>query len=97
LQNTACTLLQSLLESNDFTASEQPDWNLFWVNTSDRPQFFQNLNEFQKINHFPLSTEITRKDRLCHNYVRQQQKYGRDNFDFIPDTYCLPKEQFEFK
>jgi len=42
-----------------------------------------------------MSYEITRKDRLCFNYVKAQEKYGRD-YDFIPDTYILPTEYNEF-
>ena len=39
-----------------------------------------------------MSYEITRKDRLCFNFVKMQEKFGVDNFDFMPDTYILPNE-----
>ena len=31
---------------------------------------YEGLNEYQRLNHFPNSYEITRKDRLCFNYVK---------------------------
>lgn len=29
---------------------------------------------------------------MCFNYVKMQEKFGRDAFDFVPDTYILPNE-----
>jgi tubulin polyglutamylase TTLL5 len=43
-----------------------------------------------------MSYEITRKDRLCFNFVKAQEKYGVKDYDFIPDTYILPNEYNEF-
>jgi hypothetical protein len=48
------------------------------------------------VNHFPGSTEITRKDRLCYNTVRMQEKFGKHLFDIVPDTYVLPDEFSDF-
>jgi tubulin polyglutamylase TTLL5 len=41
-----------------------------WLGTAAKPYLFQGINEFQKVNHFPCSSEITRKDRLCENLVK---------------------------
>ena len=57
---------------------------------------YDNLNENQKINHFINSTELTRKDRLCFNVGKMQIKFGRNHFDFLPETYILPDEFSEF-
>lgn len=43
-----------------------------------------------------MSYEITRKDRLCFNVVRMQERFGKQHFDFVPDTYILPDEFGEF-
>jgi len=43
------------------------------------------------------ASELTRKDRLCYNVGRMQLKYGRDHFDFLPETYILPDEYSEFQ
>ena len=51
---------------------------------------FDDGHECQ-VNHFPRSTEITRKDRLYHNVHRMQRLKGFKNFNFVPRTYILPK------
>lgn len=96
INNGPAYLLNSILEKNEFSYTEGQEWNLLWTNSSDKPQIYQNLNEYQRINHFPCSFEITRKDRLWFNYVKARNKFGNKDYDFIPETYILPKEMSEF-
>ena len=96
LLHTSTNLISQILEANKYTLTEGNDWNIYWTSTSDKQTLYQGLNEFQRINHFPNSFEITRKDRLCANYVKAQQKFGTEEFDFIPDTYIIPLETTEF-
>ena len=53
---------------------------------------YQSMKRFQKINHFPRTSEITRKDQLCRNVQRMQEMHGARNFDFIPESFVLPQE-----
>ena len=53
---------------------------------------YEEMNEYQKINHFPNSFELTRKDKMCENIVKLQKKFSQDEFGFIPETYILPEE-----
>ena len=62
------------------------------MNTSLNSYVYEGLNEHQKINHFPCSYEITRKDNLWNNIVDMQEKYGYAAFNIIPDTYVMPDE-----
>ena len=48
--------------------------------------------EKTKVNHFPKSLEITRKDNLCKNIQKMQQLHGVRNFNFIPKTFVLPRD-----
>ena len=89
-------LLRSIFECNGFGNTESHEWNILWSSSSCKSYLYEGLNEYQKINHFPQSYEITRKDRLCYNMVRMQEKFGKGNFDFIPDTYILPDEFGDF-
>ena len=57
---------------------------------------YENLNENQKINHFVNACELTRKDRLCFNVGKMQMKFGKNHFDFLPETFILPDEFSEF-
>eukprot|EP00347_Sterkiella_histriomuscorum_P019885 403339939 len=82
-------LIKSTLEYNDFQFTEHNNFSVCWLgninNQLNKFQFFENLQEYQKINHFPMSTELTRKDRLAAN------------IHIIPETYILPDQLSEFK
>ncbi|VEL36193.1 unnamed protein product [Protopolystoma xenopodis] len=43
-----------------------------------------------QVNHLPCSFQLGRKDRLWKNLLKMQQVYGKKDFDFIPQTFCLP-------
>ena len=63
-------IVRSVLEANTFSGTESHEWNLCWSTSSCKSYMYEGLNEHQRINHFPQSYEITRKDRLCYNYVK---------------------------
>lgn len=63
-------LVRSLCEANGFSYTESHEWNLLWASSSCKAYIYEGLNEFQRLNHFPQSYEITRKDRLCFNYMK---------------------------
>ena len=77
--------------------TEGHSWNVLWTNCYSQAYMYEGLNEFQKINHFPSISEITRKDKLCDNVVNMQIKYSIDEFNFIPETFILPDEFDEFQ
>jgi hypothetical protein len=89
-------MIRSVLEANGFSHTDGHDWNLLWTCSSWKPYLYDNLNNFQKINHFPQSSELTRKDCLCANVVKMQEKF-KQNFDIIPETYILPDEFTDFE
>ena len=90
-------LIRAVLENNGFLQTESNhDWNILWTCQSLKLNQYEGLSENQKINHFPQSFELTRKDRLCFNVVQMQEKYGKDEFNIIPDTYILPDEFADF-
>nr|XP_039267179.1 tubulin polyglutamylase TTLL4-like [Styela clava] len=51
---------------------------------------FRSLRQYQKVNHFPGSFQVGRKDRLWRNLSRMQAKFGKKEFGFIPHSYVLP-------
>ena len=53
---------------------------------------FKDLSETQKINHFPGTFNIGRKDRLWKNYYKLRVKFGKSEFSFLPRTFCMPAE-----
>lgn len=63
---------------------------LIWSSSSVKSNIYSNLGRFQKINHFPRSYEITRKDCLYERYSRMQALYGGKSFNFMPASYNCP-------
>ena len=72
-------------------------WNLLW--TWSKPQIdFHSLIYFQKVNHFPLNKNLSRKDMLKKNIEKIKRLGNRMSslFDIIPETYLLPGESDQF-
>jgi tubulin polyglutamylase TTLL4 len=57
-----------------------------------KSDLFKELHEGQKINHLPGTFNIGRKDRLWKNYHKLRLKFGKDEFSFLPRTFCLPSD-----
>ncbi|KAH9524644.1 Tubulin polyglutamylase ttll4 [Bulinus truncatus] len=57
-----------------------------------KAQCFRQLKNFQKLNHFPGSFNIGRKDRLWRNLSRMQAHFGKKEFSFFPQTFILPSD-----
>ncbi|CAI2370039.1 unnamed protein product [Moneuplotes crassus] len=90
--NCDSKMVRRMLEFNDFTEIDGHDWNLLWMNSSTAKKIWSKLNPYQKINHFPSSYQITRKDNLSRNIKRMQEEYSYEEFNIIPETYILPDE-----
>ncbi|XP_017779689.1 PREDICTED: tubulin polyglutamylase TTLL5 isoform X2 [Nicrophorus vespilloides] len=90
-------LLAKLLECHGITeaASNSNDFNLLWTGAHPKPGVLRSLAPHQRVNHFPRSYELTRKDRLYKNIERMQHAKGYKHFDFIPQTFLMPSEYKE--
>ena len=75
-------------------------WNLLW--TWSKPRInYASLLVWQKVNHFPRSRELTRKDLLKRNINRMEQlcagsKRHKNAFQIMPRTFVLPHEYNKF-
>ena len=67
------------------------DWIATWGKNM-KPDHFLKMREDQKVNHFPGSFLVGRKDKLWKNYRRMRKKYGEEEFNFLPRTFCLPED-----
>lgn len=74
------------LEDNGFREmyNERTEPSLVWTCGSANSSTYTVLGRFQKINHFPNSFEMTRKDSLYRNILRMQKTYGIKQYNFIP-------------
>ena len=53
---------------------------------------YEGLTRYQKVNHFPFSYYITRKDLMYRAVSRMKEIHGAKHFGFVPKTYILPQE-----
>lgn len=96
--SSECKIVRNIFNYHGFheVHPNSSDFNLIWTGGHLKPFTLRSLTEFQKVNHFPRSYEITRKDRLFKNIQRMQQIKGVKHFDFIPQSYILPSEYQDF-
>ncbi|XP_069008195.1 tubulin polyglutamylase TTLL5 isoform X1 [Embiotoca jacksoni] len=95
---TESRLVRGILTNHGFQEvhPNSNDFNLMWTGSHLKPYILRSLQDFQKVNHFPRSYELTRKDRLYKNIQRMQQTHGFKNFHIVPQTFVLPSEYQEF-
>ncbi|XP_045502487.1 uncharacterized protein LOC123699558 isoform X2 [Colias croceus] len=97
LVNTETKLLHRLLQAHGLqeACSESKDFNLLWAGLHPKPDVLRSLSPYQRVNHFPRSYELTRKDKLFKNIEKMQYFRGLKHFDFIPTTFLMPGEYKE--
>ncbi|KAF5270599.1 hypothetical protein FQA39_LY01337 [Lamprigera yunnana] len=85
LTNSGFRLVRSEL------SEDSNEWMGTWGKHMKSPMF-KTLKEMQKLNHFPGTFQIGRKDRLWRNLQKLMQHYGNKEFGFMPQTYVLPQD-----
>ncbi|XP_031625229.1 tubulin polyglutamylase ttll-4 isoform X2 [Contarinia nasturtii] len=91
--NTETKLLKRILSSHGLReAKEYQKFNLLWTGLHMKPDILRSLLPYQRVNHFPRSYELTRKDRLYKNIEKMQQLRGMKHFDIVPISFMLPLE-----
>jgi tubulin polyglutamylase TTLL5 len=89
-------IVRSILEVCNFSYTDSHDWNILWLGCAPQLYLYEGLNEHQRINHFPNSFEISRKDRMGVHLTAMQVKFGKEEYGFFPDTYIIPDDYSEF-
>ncbi|KAI1237708.1 Tubulin polyglutamylase TTLL5, partial [Lamprotornis superbus] len=95
---TDSRLVRSILTAHGFheVHPNSNDYNLMWTGSHLKPCLLRSLTDVQKVNHFPRSYELTRKDRLYKNVCRMQLAHGFKTFHILPQTFILPTEYQDF-
>ena len=98
---TANTMKAIVLRSGyRLIARDQPNqnkkpfnnWNAIWARHLKIAEFNQ-IGFSQRVNHFPGSFHLGRKDRLWMNLKVKSDKFGEETFiDFHPISFLLPRE-----
>ncbi|XP_059930655.1 tubulin polyglutamylase TTLL4 isoform X4 [Gadus macrocephalus] len=67
------------------------DWLGCWGHHMKSP-LFKTIEAHQKLNHFPGSFQIGRKDRLWRNLSKMRARFGKQEFSFFPRSFILPQD-----
>jgi len=72
------------------------DCDLYWMDTGVTAEVVSKLKPYQKINHFPNTSCITRKNQLAKNLTRMRKVFKKE-YNFFPQTWILPGDWNELK
>ncbi|XP_073701694.1 tubulin monoglutamylase TTLL4 isoform X1 [Garra rufa] len=85
-------VVKNTISRSHFIATKKShDWLGCWGHHMKSPGF-KAIREFQKLNHFPGSFQIGRKDRLWRNLSKMQARFGKREFGFFPRSFILPQD-----
>ncbi|NXU49422.1 TTLL4 polyglutamylase, partial [Turnix velox] len=82
---------QTVGRSHFRVSKKSNDWLGCWGHHMKSPSF-KTIKEHQKLNHFPGSFQIGRKDRLWRNLLKMQARCGKREFNFFPQSFILPQD-----
>lgn len=69
---------------------------LFWYDVAPTVDVLAALKDYQRVNHFPETSEITRKDGLARN-LNLMQKHFPGEYNFYPRSWILPAQDSAFR
>jgi tubulin polyglutamylase TTLL6/13 len=96
--NTVYPVVKSVLK-NAFkcrlTLEDEADCDLFWWDLGVPADKLARMKPYQKINHFPGMSEVTRKNLLGRNLNRMRSRFPAD-YSFYPKTWMLPGDWTDF-
>lgn len=79
------------MKQNGFELLEKGnDFNLLWTGYTQVEDLLP-LNRYQKVNHYPNSIHLGRKDLLWKNIARMKLKFPND-FNLAPHSWVLPDD-----
>eukprot|EP00164_Ancoracysta_twista_P003704 GFYU01004969.1.p1 GENE.GFYU01004969.1~~GFYU01004969.1.p1 ORF type:complete len:628 (-),score=83.50 GFYU01004969.1:675-2558(-) len=92
-------VVRRALDNNGWLALDEiggdVDWNICWKSGRFKPSDYAKSGKHQRLNHFPKTNSITKKDSLLRNLRKMKGIYG-NIFNFFPLTFVLPHEYTKF-
>lgn len=86
-------IVQTLFEQRNWRVVKSDEENmncdLLFTWMADDFELFSKLRPYQKINHFPGIICLAKKSYLAQHLRKMKSKFPL-NYDFFPDTFCLP-------
>ncbi|KAK6171226.1 hypothetical protein SNE40_019461 [Patella caerulea] len=80
----------------DEDTHDESEWNVWWRSSRFRTSDYDNVMSWQRLNHYPKSTTITRKDGLARNLKRMKGVYGSSVYNFCPLSFNVPNDYTKF-
>ncbi|OWF50223.1 tubulin polyglutamylase TTLL2 [Mizuhopecten yessoensis] len=80
----------------DEDEQEEHEWNLWWRTSRFRNCDYDQIYPWQRLNHYPKSTGITKKDCLARNLKRMKGVHGAGVYNFSPIAFNLPNDYTRF-
>ena len=100
MQN-APMLVRDVFEAKGFRIIDDEDyedddpelkgWHVMWKGGRFKPSEYETANCVQRVNHYPKTMGITKKDCLLRNLRRMKATHG-PIYAFFPESYILPSE-----
>ncbi|KAE8581396.1 hypothetical protein XENTR_v10024775 [Xenopus tropicalis] len=92
MSNVTPNVVKHTIARSHFRVTKKnQDWLGCWGHHM-KSTAFKSLRAYQKLNHFPGSFQIGRKDRLWRNLSKMQAHYGKKEFNFFPQSFVLPQD-----
>eukprot|EP00048_Salpingoeca_helianthica_P020741 m.8214 g.8214 ORF g.8214 m.8214 type:complete len:677 (-) comp5191_c0_seq1:23-2053(-) len=91
-QKVTPNVMKRIMRLAGFKKTSTEGWLVTWGKHM-KAEDFRTLAPTQKINHFPNSFQLGRKDCLWRNMSRMQARHGKAVFSFVPDTFLLPRDR----
>jgi len=101
LQSCDIKIIRFTLEDNGFRdiktsvdnyKHNDGKWSVYWTVGPVKKTIYESLQKYQKVNHFPCSFYMTRKDLMYRQISKLKEIHGSKHFGFIPKTFILPNE-----
>ena len=91
-------LVREMFEAKGYDEIDEDDenfdtaaYNVYWKCGRFKPSEYTAASQLQRVNHFPKTSGITKKDSLLRNLRRMRSNHGAI-FAFFPESYILPTE-----
>uniref|UniRef100_H0Y1Z8 Tubulin tyrosine ligase like 2 n=1 Tax=Otolemur garnettii TaxID=30611 RepID=H0Y1Z8_OTOGA len=99
-ENTPTVVQSVLLERGWDRYDEQKQsvegWNLYWRTSAFQMAEHINLKPWQRLNHHPGTTKLTRKDNLARRLRHMKRLYSTPLYEFTPLTFVMPSDYTKF-
>ncbi|KND03653.1 uncharacterized protein SPPG_01124 [Spizellomyces punctatus DAOM BR117] len=98
MAETGPQVVKDVLESKGwlpYVEGKSLYWNLWWKGSRYRKSDYEACQPWQRLNHFPKTLNLTRKDTLYRLLKTMRGIYG-PIYDFVPLTFSLPNDYVRF-